>query len=331
MSELYSSAKKAITFEAINTQLIEAEQALQAQNRILDLLAEIDQDLIRKRAELSKAVTDLKWKTIALDKSNKPSVVSLFNGILGRRKEWEAAVQNGYELALSRYETHKNKITLLESEREALDQQLITLADSQERYLAARHQQQAFILASCKGESVDQLLTLSRQLQQTQSRCTLMKTALSAGTDAAKQLQAFIQRLAKPLSWVDGMFLAPTEIWLIPAAVMTEQSVIAKLSASAKDIQETLDDFQEKLAITSWQFWPALSITKPNSRFSTLEQLIRCWLYRSQQNQSRLNAKLDQLNRAVEDSQQTASELEAEQNRLIDVIWRKENFPEGSA
>lgn len=329
MSEPHTTAEKANigSFETINTQLLKARQALQMQSRISNMLAEIDQDLLRKRAELSKAVTDLKWKTYALDESRKGSAASFFYGILGRRKEWQTAVQHAYDLSLSHYERCKNKITLLESEREALDQRLNTLANSQEGYLAAKQQQLDFIISFYSGKAVVQLETISNRLKQTQADSKRMKTALRVGRDASTQLQTFIKRLESPFTWGEDALMHTDEIWLLPMELLAEQSVVAKLSAYARSVQEILDDFQRKLANVSWQFWPTLSVLKPNTRYSSVEQLTKWWLYDVQQTRSRLEEKLAQLEQVVEGFQRTVNRLEAEQDRLVAAIWKKENFP----
>ena len=219
-------------FERINAQFIEARKTVQERDRILSVMAMIDRQLSERQRELSLLVTQLKYEKQDVAALEGMSLEALYYTVLGRKEEQlekETAEYLEIKTAVSKC---RLTIASLESQLKNFEAELVVLADCDDEYEAAKQEKMAFLTSLGSADS--------QHLSELNDKLTASKTAyqqLKDGLGAGRQTVTIIAEI---------------------------ESASANKAASLMSIlQESLDDYQNKLKAIAYQHSSSLQAQKP--------------------------------------------------------------------
>ncbi len=307
--------------EAINSQLIEARKTIRERDRILDLMAFIDNELIQKRKDLSILVTKLKYEKQDVKELETLSLAALYFKILGvHQDKLEQEVQEYLEAKLN-VEQCKLTIASKENYQKELEAQLIALAKCDDQYTQL-HQIQDEILLNIDHHKQHDLQKVIDRISQKQALAEEVNEAIEAGNVVNIKLNEIIKIISegKDLTggWSKHFSLDP----------------ISKAVTESMALQPKLDRFQEELADITAQFWPAPSLKTPtNFSVNTTMYIlsdrllgmkykdpdkIKMWLYHLKSLQNKIQLKIAALQSKLEQIAFESTQLNEEKDRLIE-------------
>jgi hypothetical protein len=307
--------------EAINSQLIEARKTIRERDRILDLMAFIDNELIQKRKDLSILVTKLKYEKQDVKELETLSLAALYFKILGvHQDKLEQEVQEYLEAKLN-VEQCKLTIASKENYQKELEAQLIALAKCDDQYTQL-HQIQDEILLNIDHHKQHDLQKVIAQISQKQALAEEVNEAIEAGNVVNKKLNEIIKIINKGKDLTGG--------W----SKLYSFDPIGEAVASSLILQPKLDRFQEELADITAQFWPKPSLRTPTDlRVNTIlytftdslmgmkyteQNKIKIWLNHLKSLQNKIQIKITALQSKFEQVTFETTQLNEEKDRLIE-------------
>lgn len=311
-------------FHDLNARLIEAKKVCEEHQRIKDVLDALEQELVSEQMALSRAVTDLKWKIMALDKVNAVSLESLVNQLRGRKKEWVEDVRYAYEQSRAEHERRKRNLAAITQRQAQLQKQLESVADALPAYEAIHEQQIAYLVAQ-GGEYALKLLDVSSKIVACQEQEQRLAAIVDTGLQTVERLQTFVRDLLERSGHSRQIVGFSTTLWLLPVEVFVE--ILSNLpdevalNNQVATLQTQFDVFQEQIAAIARQFWPPLSVKPIGGRSP---EKIKLWLYHLQQIDNRLQTKLEQLQELISPLQAELEALHKNREQLVYIAWQAE-------
>ncbi len=224
-------------FERLNAQLIKARKTVQERDRILSLMAAIDCQLSERQRELSLLVTQLKYEKQDVAALEGMSLQAAYFSLLGRKDERLAKEVAEYLEMKTAVSKCRLTMASLESQLQNFEADLVVLADCDDEYEAVKQEKLAFLTSLGNADS-QHLSELNDKLAASRTAYQQLKDALDAGREAVTIIAEI------------GSASANKVAELIPI------------------LQESLDDYQNKLKVISYQHSSALQAKKSPNRQS---------------------------------------------------------------
>lgn len=311
--------------ETINSQLIETRKTIRERDRILDLMASIDTELIQRRKELSILVTRLKHEKQDVKELEGLSLAALYFKILGNYQgKLEKEAQEYLEAKLL-VEQCKLTIASKENYQQELESQLTALARCDEHY-AQLQKIQDEILLNLEHQSRHNLQKLIENIAQKQALAEEIAEAIEVGNVVNEKLNEIVKIISEGKDirggWSRHFSIDPIN-----------KAVIASLA-----LQPKLDRFQKELADIAAQFWPEPSLKTPTDfdvsmtmyilsdrvlgmRY-TDQNKIRMWLYHLKTLHNGIQSKITTLQSKFEQVVLEIAQLTEEKDCLVKEMTR---------
>lgn len=236
--------------ETINSQLIEARKTIRERDRILDLMASIDVELVQRRKDLSILVTRLKYEKQDVKELEGLSLAALYFKILGNHQEKLKKEAQEYLEAKLLVEQCKLTIASKENFQQELEAQLTALARCDEHYTQLQKIQDD-VLLDLEHQSRHDLQKLIENIAQKQALAEEITEAIEAGNVVNEKLNEIVKIISEGKDIRGG--------WSRHFSI----DPISKAVTASLALQPELDRFQEELIDITAQFWPEPSLKTP--------------------------------------------------------------------
>lgn len=311
------------TFQALNLELIAARKAVEERDRILDLMAVVDEELAQKRAEAAVLQVRRQHEKMDVDELENTSIASLLFGALGKREAVLAQQAQEYLTAKLAYDQCQRRVATLQNNLRRLEEQLVSLADCDTEYHALLRQQKQTLL-QLKTPNAERLQTMINTLAHNQQMIQEITEAQHHGREAhtaIRQVQERLHQMTGPTIRLRGN--------------------VDRLLAHSMAAQTALDNFERELRDIDQHFWqdhdPQMQ-ELADSPFSFIylaarlldavddAQRLKLWRYHMSKLHEHLNQLLEGLDGRAATLQTDISRLEVEITALIDTMWQPESF-----
>lgn len=320
-------------FEDLNTQLIATRKLIREQERLLNLMASLDEQLRESRRRLSRLVTRLKYEKADVQALESLSVEAVFYALLGRREQQLAREAQEYLEVKMETAACRLRIDSLERTLQALQADLVDIVGCEEEYARLQQAQEALIVALGAPES-SRLAETLRALAVNVQFQKEVREAVEAGVAALARLTAVTDALLELRSW-DG-------VWSMEFAE-AGNGRFAQVFALAHEAQPLLDRFQAELVDVERQFFSPLDMRIPAQAAPTLVTLpgalldlffpeaqvpgtLRDWYTYLTQLQRRLQLRLDLLQESLQAVDGRLLHLRQQRADLVAACWAAERF-----
>lgn len=320
-------------FEDLNTQLIATRKLIREQERLLNLMASLDEQLRAARKRLSLLVTRLKYEKADVQALENLSLEAVFYALLGRRERQLAKEVQEYLEVKMETAACRMRIDSLERSLQALQADLVDIVGCEEEYVQLRQAQETLIVALGTPES-GRLAETLRALAVNEQFQKEAREAVEAGGAALVRLTAVTDALLELRSW-DG-------VWSMEFAE-AGNGRFTQVFALAQEVQPLLDRFQAELVDVERQFFSPLDMRIPAQAAPTLVTLpitlldlffpeaqvpgtLRDWYTYLTQLQRRLQLRLELLQESLQAVDGRLAYLRQQRADLVASCWSAERF-----
>ncbi len=311
------------TFEALNLELIAARKAVEERDRILDLMAVVDEELAQKRAEAAILEVRRQHEKMDVEELENTSIAALLFGALGKREAVLAQQAQEYLTAKLAYDQCQRRVATLQNNLRRLEEQLVSLADCDTEYQSLLRQQKQALL-QLKTPNAERLQTMINTLAKDQ----LMAQEVAEAQHHGREAHTAIHQVQERLRQMTG----PT---------MRLRGSVGRLLADSIAAQTALDNFERELRDIDQHFWqnhdPQMR-ELADSPFSFIylaarlldavddAQRLKLWRHHMGKLHEHLNQLLEVLDGRAAALQTDISRLESETLVLIDIMWQPGSF-----
>lgn len=324
-------------FENIQAQLVETQKSLQAYDRILALLASIDEQIQYQEHRLKALTPKLHQKQDDLQLLEGRTIEALFFTLVGKKKQKLQEVADDYLALKTEYQTCQTTLAVLQNQSREFEELLVSLAEYNE-VAEQLNREQEHLIAQLHSSESKRFIEIGRLLPPQQELQKKLQKAMESGHTAQKTLQKIITALEIGRD-LDGK-------WELHSTTILGDSYLHQAAQLAQQGQILLDGFQADLTAIAYQLYPAPSMKIPvevseekaiYQLFMQIEYVddimegqiykkIQLWLYHLQQMLRAIQLKLMILEEKLGEVQVLCQKLELEKAVLLRQIWQPASF-----
>lgn len=320
-------------FEEINRQIIETRKALLERERILSVMASIDEQLAQERQKLPRLVTKKNIEFGDVQDLEDTTLKSIIYTLLRNRDLKLEQEAKEYLEAKLKLEKCQIRNASLEAHLAELEVCLIDLAESDDK-LASLVSHQIELIVKLNTPEAEKLATLADTMPQLQSKNKEYNEALVAGLEVVIGIANVLDVLLNGRNiW---------GIWKSRSYSFSTYNPIKQAIELSILVQPKLDRFQQELRDISLHFWydPNMRTPKRLEEPVFIFELFHGLSFSDSVNQSRMNkwvTHLQQLNKKIEVKlemieneigflEARIEKQENEKQLLIDRLWTESSF-----
>lgn len=321
-------------FKAINGRLLEAKKAVRERDRILSLMASLDESLAREQQTLAELTEQLEAAKARVEELEGVTVTAVWQRIMGNHEAELTEEAEKYAALKMAHEASEIKIQSVTDSLREFEAALVDMADCDEALAAVQAEQQAFMVANGRlpAEKIQQL---NHIISEGQTFLREAHEALTIGVKASQALEALFQRVEMAKKHIlrnpRGFEIVPSrdEHWFT-------YSGIGAIVSAASEIQPTLDLFQMELGDIGARMAPHPDLEIPaylevmpnyKSRFGNNEprriRRIQVWKKHLESLYEYLRQKTDYLEEMCLQAETAVTRAQTDLQTLIDQHWQQ--------
>lgn len=259
-------------FEAINGRLLETKKAVRERERILLLMASLDESLARERETLAELTERLDESKARVEELEGVTLTAVWQKIMGSHEVELTEEVEAYAALKMAHETSEITIQSISNSLREFEAALVDLAECDEALAVVQTEQQAFLVANGRlpAEKIHQL---NHKIGEGQTFLREAGEAIAVGEEALQALADLLQRLDsakkytlfKPQTRLNSLLDVPTPPASLPLSrnSLTSYFGMGAIVTAAGKIQPLLNLFQKELHDIDYQMVPSPEIEVP--------------------------------------------------------------------
>ena len=333
-------------FEAINGRLLEAKKAVRERERILSLMASLDESLVKEQAKLADLTVQLDAVQARVEQLEGMTLTAVWQKLIGNHEEELTEEAEAYAALKMAHEASEIKIQSIQNSLQEFEVALVDLAACDDELTAVQTEQQAFLVANGRlpAEKIHQL---NQQISKGQTFLREAAEALAVGEKALSWVAELRTRITKandytgvtnpkpghPVEFVRLRY-STSYRWGTPYKGYTGMGAIV---TAAGEVQPLLDLFQLELSDIDYQMKPPPDLEVPTYSEVMLEmrsffqdngfecsQRVDAWRGHLSELNKRLQQKVDFLRNKCGHLETAVSQAQTELQTLIERHWQQE-------
>lgn len=320
-------------FEEINGRFLEAKKAVRERERILSLMAALDESLAKEQTKLADLTPQLEVAKDRVEQLEGMTLTAVWQKLIGNHEEELTEEAEAYAAFKMAHEASEIKIQSIQNSLQEFEVVLVDLATCDDELTAVQTEQQAFLVRNGRvpAEKINQL---NQQISEGRTFLREAREALSVGSKAGKALAALFQRTETAKTPVlrnpQGF-----EIFPVRDEVFHTYVGIGAIVISANEVQPMLDLFQLELGDIGAQMVPHPDLEIPDlldvmpSFKSSIEnneqhrlQRIRSWKKHLEGLYMYLRKKMDNLVQQCNEVETAVAQAQTELQTFIENHWQ---------
>ena len=307
-------------FERINQEIIETEKALRERDKVLEIMASIDEQLLVEKRRLPKLLAEKHYKNYDVRELEEFTFKSIYHALRRNRDEELESEAQALLQAKIDVETCQTKIFSLENNLVELEITLVELAENDEQ-LAALEQERVLLISQIEDPKAKFLKIVSEELTTKELTFQGTERACVIGKQVLKELNLVIEIVKKP--FLESNFLFDAAIQgsteLEPILVQFDQAV-ETISQKLWTYSEMKTPQFKEMDFILGHFFYDFANPKENKR------LAREWLSHLQQLQKRVWSKVEVLEIELVTLGRRIEQLRTEKQQMLDEFWKPSKF-----
>ncbi|WP_420642168.1 hypothetical protein [Candidatus Leptofilum sp.] len=321
-------------FEEINGRLLEAKKAVRERDRILSLMASLDESLEVEKSNITNLTVELDEAKERVEELEGLTWTAVWQKLIGNHEEElseEAAKLAALKMA---HEASEIKIQSIQNSLQEFEAVLVDLATCDEELTAVLAEQQAFLVANGRLPA-EKITQLNQQISEGQSFLREATEALSVGKKAGKAVAALFQRIATAKT---PIMRNPRGLQMLPVRdeIHHTYTGMGAIVLSANEVQPMLNLFQLELEDIGVQMMPPPNLAVPElaevmphfkSSFENNEpqrvQRIRSWKKHLESLYDYLRKKMDSVEQQCRVMETAVTDAQIELQTLIEEHWQE--------
>ncbi len=334
-------------FEEINGRLREAKKAVRERERILSLMASLDESLEAESATLADLTTQLDVAKARVEELEGMTLTAVWQKLIGNHEEELTEEAEAYAVLKMAHEASEIKIQSIRNSLQEFETVLVDLAMCDDELTAVQAEQQAFLVANGRlpAEKINQL---NQEISEGQIFLREAAEALAVGEKALSWVAELRTRITKandytgvtspkpghPVEFVRLRY-STSYRWGTPYKGYTSMGAIV---TAAGEVQPLLDLFQLELTDIDYQMKPPPDLEVPalgevmlvmksllqDNEFKR-SQRVEAWREHLSVLNKRLEQKVDFLRNKVGHREMALTAAETELQTLIEQNWQEAN------
>lgn len=321
-------------FAEINGRFLSAKKAVRERDRILALMASLDESLAAEQAKLADLTVQLDEAKSRVEELEGLTWTAVWQKLIGSyEEELSEEVEKLAALKMA-HEASEIKTESIQNSLQEFEAALVDLAECDEELTAVQTEQQAFLVGNGRLPA-EQIHQLNQQISAGQTFLREAREALAVGSKAGKALAALSQRITTAKT---PILRNPRGFQLFPVRdeIFHTYTGIGAIVHSASEIQPMLDLFQLELHDIGAKMVPYPDLEVPElvevmphfkSSFENNEpqriRRIQSWHKHLESLYIYLRQKMDYLEQKGLEVETAVSQAQTELQTLIEQHWQE--------